>query len=259
MVLVASLLLACAACSSGAGVTAEHATRASGHLAQVATPENAVVPPAIEHLVFQNSQGRRVSLASMTGKTIVISDSMTLCSEDCPLDTANVVTAARRADAAGLTRRVEFLTVTVDPARDTPRRLRAFRAFYTAAHSLPNWQLLTGSRQNLARLWKYFGVYWKRVPEDTPPDRDWMTGKPLAYDIEHSDEVFVVDPHAHERYVISGHAHVPDAGTVPGRLQAFLSAEGKRHLTRPGADTWTPADVTAVLGKLTGRRIPGTT
>lgn len=32
----------------------------------------------------------------VTGKTVVISDSMTLCSEDCPLDTANVTVSGRR-------------------------------------------------------------------------------------------------------------------------------------------------------------------
>jgi protein SCO1 len=244
-------LLGVALAVAGCGGSSAPPAPSSG----VGTVLDRAVPPAIGSLPLKTGSGRTVTLDSLRGRTVVISDSMTLCSEDCPLDTANVTAAARATDAAGLGGKVEFLTVTVDPARDDRRHLTAYRRLYDPAHALPNWALLTGSPATLTRLWHYFGVYWEKVPEDSPPDHDWLTGRPLTYDIQHADDVLVLDPDGHERYVISGHANVPGSGRLPAQMRTFLSAAGRRHLLRPGADTWTPGDVVHAVSWLTGHRI----
>jgi protein SCO1/2 len=213
------------------------------------------VPARIDSLHFEDPTGKTVSLASFRGKTLVVSDSMTLCSEDCPLDTANVLAAARATDAAGLAGKTEFLTITVDPKRDTPRRLAAYRKLYDPQHQVSNWMLLTGSQHDISALWHYLGVYWHKVPEDNPPDHDWLTGKPLTYDIQHADEVLMFDADGHERYVISGHAHVVAKDSLPSTMRRFLSAEGRRHLNRPGGTAWTPQDVLRGVSWLTGHRV----
>jgi protein SCO1/2 len=223
---------------------------------QVGTTLDRPVPADVASLPLHDASGHQVTLSSLEGKTVVISDSMTLCSEDCPLDTANVTAAARATDAAGLTGDVEFLTISVDPRRDDSRHLTAYRTLYDPHDALPNWALLTGTHAQLTRLWKFFGVYWHRVPGDEPAAHDWLTGRPLTYDIEHDDTVLVLDPHGHERFVIVGHAHVADRSAVPGRIRSFLSAAGRRHLDRPDAAAWTPGDVLQAVSWLTGRRVP---
>ncbi|MFZ2012401.1 MAG: SCO family protein [Nocardioides sp.] len=220
----------------------------------VGTVIDHAIPASISDIPLREPDGHTTTLGDLRGKTVVVSDSMTLCSEDCPLDTANVVAAARAADAAGLTGRVVFLTVTVDPARDTPRQLRAYRRLYDPHHQLPNWVLLTGTSASITRLWTYLGVFWHKVPEGNPPDRNWLTGKPLTYDVAHADEVLMFDPSGHERYVISGHANVPVSGNVPTTMRHYLNSLGDRHLFRPGAATWTPDDVLAGVSWLTGHR-----
>jgi protein SCO1 len=223
--------------------------------AGIGTTLDRPLPHSVTSLRFKDPQGRVVTLGSYAGKTLVLSDSMTLCSEDCPLDTANVVSAARATDSAGLTDKVEFLSITVDPERDTPHQLAAYRKLYAQANAIPNWQLLTGSKAAIAALWHYLGVWYKRVPEGTPPDHDWLTGKPLTYDVAHSDQVFLFDDQQHERMEMSGHAHVPSPSTVPPRLRAYLSKLGHRHLDHPGADTWTAQDVIDGVQWLTGSHI----
>lgn len=240
--MAAALLLA------GCGPTSSPSAPPSG----VGTVLDIAVPASISDLPLREPDGQTTTLGAFRGQTVVISDSMTLCSEDCPLDTANIVAAARAADAAGLTHKVVFLTITVDPGRDTPRRLTAYRKLYDRHHRLPNWLLLTGSRSNITRLWKYLGVYWKKVPEGHPPDHDWLTDRPLTYDIAHADEVLMFDASVHERYVISGHAHVPASRDVPTTLRSFLSSQGRRHLSRPGDATWTANDVIQGVHWLTG-------
>ena len=245
-------LLVAAVALAGCGASSPSAAPDPG----VGTALDRPLPGSIESLPLRDASGRAITLGSFRGRTVVISDSMTLCSEDCPLDTANIVAAARAADAAGLAKKVEFLTVTVDPQRDDARHLTRYRKLYDPADRLPNWQLLTGSAPSIARLWKYFGVYWHRVPQGNPPPRDWLTGRPLTYDIQHADEVLLVDPNGHWRFVISGHAHVPGTRAVPARMRGFLSAEGHQHLSRPGAATWTPGDVDQAVGWLTGTTLP---
>ncbi len=195
-------------------------------------------------------RGHHVSLDSFSGKTVVISDIMTLCQETCPMETADLVSAARRVDHAGLTGKVEFLTVTVDPHRDTPKRLAAYRKFFAQPGDLPNWDLLTGKPAALKRLWKYFGVFVKRTPEDSPPGIDWLTHKPLTYDIAHGDQVIFLDGKTRERFVISGHADLPDPSQLPKTLDQFLNAEGRKNLHHPGPLAWKPQQVEKVVAWL---------
>ena len=241
-------VLLLAGCGGGAGPAAPQ----SGG---VGTVIERPVPSSIGSIPLRDPAGHTVTLDSLRGKTVVVSDSMTLCSEDCPLDTANIVAAARAVDAAGLTSKVEFLTVTVDPQRDDARHLIAYRRLYDPSDQLPNWELLTGSRENIARLWSYLGVYWHKVPQGNPPDHDWLTGSPLSYDVQHADEVLMFDSTGSERYVISGHAHVIDSAKVPTTMRGFLSPEGRRHLYRPGGTAWSPSDVLQGVSWLTGQQV----
>ena len=52
-----------------------------------------------------------------------------------------------------------------------------------------------------ARLARFFGFSYQKVPEDNRNARDWWTGKPLTYDVDHSDNYFVIDPAGIERVV----------------------------------------------------------
>ena len=44
---------------------------------------------------------------------------------------------------------------------DTPARLRAYQSEFGA-----DWTLLTGTPAHIAALWKHFGIYYQKVPED---------------------------------------------------------------------------------------------
>ena len=143
--------------------------------ASVGQRVDAVLPAAVSAPVLVGSTGRRFDLASLTGKVVVVSDMMTLCQETCPLDTANVVAAARAAARAGLGDRVEFLSITIDPRRDTPQRLAPYRALYAPAPD--DWIVATATGEQLAALWKALGVYIERVADGRPRR---ATGSPAS-------------------------------------------------------------------------------
>ncbi len=211
------------------------------------------VPPAIMHLPLVDSTGRRVSLASFRNRIIVINDVTTLCQETCPLDTANLVAAARAVDRAGLGDRIEFLSITVDPRRDSPVQLAAYRQLYTPAPT--DWAALTGSAADLSTLWKYLGVYYEQVPEDDPSATNWRTGEKLTYDVNHADELFFLDPAGHERFIMDGPGHVEAGGALPAPMYSFLNEEGHQKLDHPEGDAWTVPQALRVLGWLARQEI----
>ena len=184
----------------------------------------------------------------------MISDTMTLCQETCPLDTADLVRHARELDADGLAAKVEFLTITIDPTRDTPPQLSAYQGLYKPVPS--NWLALTGSAQAIAALWKYFGVYIEKVPEGSPPSVNWRTGQTLTYDLDHSDEIFFVDGSGTERFLIEGMGHIAPGTAVPEALKAYLDAQGLANLAAPASDGWTVPQALQTLSWLSQRPIP---
>jgi protein SCO1/2 len=249
-VVAAATLLA--GCSASSGATAAHGFDAPG--ASVGQRIDAALPGAVTAPVLVASTGRRVSLASLSGRVLVVSDMMTLCQETCPLDTANVVAAAQAVERAGLGSKVEFLSISIDPRRDTPERLAAYRKLYAPAPA--DWLVATGTSAQLASLWKALGVYIQRVPDTPPAPRDWLTGTPLTYDLTHSDEVFFIDRRGHERFVLDGPPHVSSGAPIPARLKKFLDGDGRQNLTHPNTHAWTLPQELQVLSWLLGHRIP---
>lgn len=221
----------------------------------VGTRLDAKMPASILQLPLTTSTGKHTSLSAYAGKVMVVSDSLTLCQESCPLDTSNVVEAARAVQHAGLGDKVVFLTITVDPQRDTPHRLAAYRKFYANPGQLPDWRLLTGSKHAIATLWRHLGVFTKKVPLK-PKDAgvDWLTHKRLTYDVAHSDIVFFFDARQHERFLIDGIANARN-GAVPSTLRAFLSDTGKKNLHHPRAGSWTVGQALQTVSWLAGRKI----
>lgn len=245
--LALSVVAAVAGCSSGPRRTPRAVTSGSS-LTRIGTPLNSAVPQSIRDLSFTSSSGARVRLADLTGRVVVLSDVMTLCQETCPIDTATVVQTARAEAHPTSGRSPVFVSLTVDPARDTTTQLRAYRNLFSNPPT--DWQAWTGSAKNVNALWDYFGVWRQRVADGPgPAPHNWRTGAALTYDVQHSDEVFFLDAAGHERFVLEG-APYARAGSVPKALLAFMDADGKKNLAAPAPTAWTEAQAEAVLRSL---------
>ena len=203
------------------------------------------VPAATAALPLVDQAGRTVTLASLRGTTVVLVDFLSLCQEVCPLTSANVRAVSDALDAAHLSGEVRILEATVDPARDTPPRLAAYQKLYGAK---PNWSLVTGTSSVVSALWKSFGVGYEKKPTTaTPPPKDWLTGSPLTYDVDHQDVVIVIGPDGHERWLVDGTPRVSGPSSVPSTLQTFLNEDGRTNETAPTDPTWTAADVVSAV------------
>jgi len=128
----------------------------------VETPGSAHPAPAVEHpapalaagsvvdkrvgrLPLVDEHGHATSLAAFRGKWVVLAPSLTLCHEVCPLTTGALGQLQRDVRSRGLGDRVVVAEATVDPWRDTPARIRAFKRLTGT-----DVRFLTGTRSEIA-------------------------------------------------------------------------------------------------------------
>jgi cytochrome oxidase Cu insertion factor (SCO1/SenC/PrrC family) len=240
------VLLASAGCSSASN----HAT-SSTPSAYSGTTVDRELPSSITHVPLTDQAGRVFTLGSLKGKTVVLADFLTSCQEVCPLTSAAMQQVVRSVDRAGLGGQVVVLEATVDPQRDTPSRLLAYQALFGAQRG---WTFATGTPAHMARLWRGLGVAYHRTPEPSgaAAAKDWQTGRPLRYDVDHQDVVYVIDASGHERWLAIGTPGGLTSPDLPTPMRAFLNDEGAHNLAAPAAQAWTAADVTNALSVVLG-------
>ena len=205
-------------------------------------------PRPVPAVQMVTEEGAPTTLQHWHGKWVVLAPSMTLCHEVCPMTTAVLTELTRKLRAAGLAGQVAVVEATVDPWRDTPARVRAYQRLSGA-----DFAMLTGSQAAIHRLWGFFGVYYKRVPQSNPPDVDWMTGKPETFDVNHTDAVFIIDPAGQERIVDDGMPQL--SGALPVSLRKLLNEKGQHNLAHPQF-AWTSGELIEDLYYLMDRSIP---
>jgi len=102
-----------------------------------------------------DQDGRTLSLADLRGKTLLLDFIYTHCPGPCPILTSTHVTV-QRALPPELRERVHFVSISLDPARDTPEALRAYAA--ARGVDFASWSFLTGGEDEVADVIRRFGV-----------------------------------------------------------------------------------------------------
>jgi protein SCO1/2 len=245
-----ALVLALAGCSNASSHTVSSATLPTTGVA-VGTLLDKPLDAAVLDLPLTDEHGTTFTLRSLAGKTVVLTDFLTTCQEVCPMTSVNMRDAAKATAAAGLGDSVRFLEVTVDPKRDDATRLAAYQKLFGAQ---PNWDFATAGTAGTVTLWKSLGVSYSEVASDTPPPRDWLTNKPLTYDVNHQDVVFVIDGSGHERWLVDA-SPATGGEQPPAALAHFLNDEGRSNLANPPEPSWTATDVETAIGAVTGTPI----
>lgn len=125
---------------------------------------------------LQNWDGQTVSLNSLKGKVVILSFSYSFCSVRCPIITARLLTLDALMKAPP---EIVYLHVSVDPDMDTPeRRLKYFKLYNIDAEQDPRWMFVSGSRDDLVPVWKYFGIEARKVKEERIPEGYFMDYTP---------------------------------------------------------------------------------
>ncbi len=152
--------------------------------------------------------GGSVSLASTRGHPTLIAFLDSRCRSLCPL-VGRALGDVRRALPAGA--RPDVLVVSVDPAGDGAASVRSAARRWRMGEG---WRWLTGTRPQLAAVWRSYGI----------------VVRPRSNDIVHGSAVYLVDPSGYER-----------AGYLAPLLPNFLALDVRRVSRTPVASRSTDA------------------
>jgi len=108
-----------------------------------------------------DQDGRRVALKELRGKVLAVTFIFASCTDTCPLLTAKMASVQDRLGAA-FGPEVRFVSITVDPERDTPPVLKHYAEAY---HANPaGWSFLTGTLAEIRDVAGRYGVIYKKTP-----------------------------------------------------------------------------------------------
>jgi cytochrome oxidase Cu insertion factor (SCO1/SenC/PrrC family) len=132
------------------GALAHDGHRHAGHGAGAAK-----VALSDQALVDQHGARRRLAQDVIGKRIAIVNFVYTNCTTVCPVSSALFAQLQEKLGAA-LGKEVVLVSISVDPLRDTPERLREFSARYGAR---PGWTWLTGSKREVDAVLKGFGAY----------------------------------------------------------------------------------------------------
>ncbi len=121
----------------------------------------------IPDVVLRNQDGARVRLpqALTADKPVLLNFIFSTCTTVCPVLSASFSTLQKTLGLqAG---EMRMISIATDPDHDTPEVLRKYRESFDAG---PEWEFLTGSREDIDRVLKAFGAY----------SQNKMTHRPLS-------------------------------------------------------------------------------
>jgi len=118
--------------------------------------------------------GEEVSSSDFPDKILVVFFGYTSCPDVCPLTLSHLSQAFQELGEEG--ERIQLLLITVDPARDTPARLRQYLESFH-----PSFLGLTGTEEDIREVADAFGAFFAR------------NGEGDAYTVDHTARTFVID------------------------------------------------------------------
>src|SRR5262252_4952424 len=138
---------------------------------QEALPKIAPAP----QFTLTSQDGKPIVFADLRGKVVAVTFIFTLCSATCPVLTPMMSLVQDRL-GPDFGPNVAFVSITIDPERDTPEMLKLYAQMHGA--DVPGWSFLTGDAAAIQDLTRRYGVYASKTADG---------------DIEHSFLTSVID------------------------------------------------------------------
>ncbi len=137
------------------------------------------------------------SLSSLHGKVVVLTFMDPKCIDICPIVSQEFIDAYK--DLGPKAANVAFVAVNSNPVATTVADVASFSSEQHLG-TIPSWQFVTGSLQQLNPIWKAYGVTVQYNPKSGV--------------VIHSDQVYFIGPNGHERYLATPYANQLPNGTA---------------------------------------------
>ena len=143
-------------------------------------------PRALAAFTLYDTHGHAFGLPQLRGRWSFVYFGYTHCTDVCPATLATLKRLHRL--VGGKSHDIQYVFVSVDPQHDTPRVLARYLGRFNRG-----FVGVTGNNRELGSIARQMGVYYK------PRSRKAGT----SYAVDHSDEIFLIDPTARLRAVFS--------------------------------------------------------
>jgi protein SCO1/2 len=143
--------------------------------------QNAVLypsPRAIPDFHLTQTNGAPLTLDAWRGRWDIVYFGYSSCPDVCPTTLATFKSVWRDLQARGLTDKVRFNFISVDPQRDTPELLGKYVSYFN-----PDFVAATGSDDELTRLTHSLGLIYSRTTDANG-----------TIEVDHSGSAVIVDP-----------------------------------------------------------------
>jgi protein SCO1/2 len=107
-----------------------------------------------------DQHGRRVALNDLRGKVLAITFIFASCTDTCPLLTEKMAGLQDRL-GADFGPRIRFVSITVDPERDTPDVLERYADAHRANPA--GWAFLTGTAAEIREVARRYGIFYRKT------------------------------------------------------------------------------------------------
>jgi len=134
------------------------------------------IAPAPE-FSLTSQDGGQVTLADFRGKVVAVTFIYTLCTTTCPVLTP-MMSFVQDQLGSNFGTKIAFVSITVDPERDTPQVLKEYAQAFDA--NLAGWAFLTGTPDAIRDVTRRYGVF---------------ASKTANGDVDHTFLTSIVDPH----------------------------------------------------------------
>ena len=111
-------------------------------------------------VVDQNGKRMRFYSDVLQGRVVLLNFIFTNCKDACPMATQKMI-QVRDLLAESVKDDIWFVSISVDPERDTPGAMKAFAQKMNVDES--RWLFLTGAKQNLEHIVRKLGQYTQEV------------------------------------------------------------------------------------------------
>jgi protein SCO1/2 len=149
------------------------------------------IGPAPE-FALTTQDGTRLSLSELRGKVVAVTFIYASCTDTCPLLTAKMASLQTRL-GADFGPKVFFVSITVDPERDTPDVLKRYAQAHAA--NTAGWAFVRGTPDEIRSVARRYGVYYKKTPRG---------------DVDHTFLTSIIDPRGTLRVQYLGVRFDPD-------------------------------------------------
>jgi len=157
-----------------------------------------------------DAAGRPFRLSGLRGRAVLVSFIYTTCNGTCPLTTAGLDRVRRTLRDRGLWGdRVAFVSISLDPSRDTPEVLSRYAAIYRADPG--RWHFLTGPADRVEGVLRRWDMWARAGPSGA---------------IDHPSRIFLIDPDGHRREIYS--LETLDPASVADDVASLLAEGGRR-------------------------------